>query len=271
MGSDDTSWPAGIERFHLGHCADEHVLAPRRQTPASSGATRSPIPTDRGRRPHEVQHRRRQSPFSLDSGARIWPRTIASAIQTRPAAQEPGRLRVHSRTWSRSPFTARVESASSCLTGCSSAAGRRASSARSCRGESLEAVIGLPPNCSTARHPAPFCLLNKGKKTKDLLFIDCQSGIRGRNQSEPLREATSLRSSPPTKRSRRGQVCYRATARRSRRTTSTLTSRATWIPLRRSRTVDIEAVQKEIVKIEDELAKTRKQMVGVYEGARFSW
>jgi hypothetical protein len=41
--------------------------------------------------------------------------------------------------------------------------------------------------------------------------------------------------------------------------------------LRRSRTVDIEAVQKEIVKIEDELAKTRKQMVGVYEGARFSW
>ena len=49
----------------------------------------------------------------------------------------------------------------------------------------LEAVIGLPPNLFFGTTiPAAILLFNKGKKTKDVLFIDAsREFLDGKNQN----------------------------------------------------------------------------------------
>jgi len=127
----------------------------------------------------------------------------------------------------------------------------------------LEAVIGLPPNLFYGT-PIPTAILvfNKGKKTTDVLFIDASREFgSGRNQNN-LREQDIEKI---VKTYRKFEILdkysFRATLEQIRDENDFNMNIPRYVDtFEEEEEIDIPAVQKEIKKLEAELAKTQKEM-----------
>lgn len=126
----------------------------------------------------------------------------------------------------------------------------------------IEAVIGLPPNLFYGTGiPAAILLLNKAKRTKDILFIDASREFEdGTNQNR-------LREQDIDKIVRTYEVfrtvkkyAYRAKLDEVRENDCNLNIPRYVDTFEEEKEVDIAAVQREIEQIEGELANTREQM-----------
>jgi type I restriction enzyme M protein len=127
----------------------------------------------------------------------------------------------------------------------------------------VEAVIGLPPNLFFGTGiPAVVLLLNKGKTTSDVLFIDARSGYEDGTNMNRLRERDIDEIVAAYKSfATREKFAYRATyeeiAGPNEFNLNISRYVETFEPEAR---VDLEAVAREISSIEHELSEVRKQM-----------
>ena len=128
----------------------------------------------------------------------------------------------------------------------------------------LEAVIGLPANLFYGTGiPAAIVLYNKGKKTKDVLFIDASREFEdGKNQNR-LRE-TDIEKIVATFKTFKtvDKYAYRATFKEIQENEFNLNIPRYVDTFEEEEEIDIPAVQMEIEDLEKRLAGTRKQMAG---------
>lgn len=126
----------------------------------------------------------------------------------------------------------------------------------------LEAVIGLPPNLFFGTTiPAAILLFNKGKKTKDVLFIDASRAyLSGKNQNylrpEDIEKIVNIFKAFKTV----NKFAYRATFSEIEGNEFNLNIPRYVDTFEEEDEIDIDAAQKEIEKIEAQLAETRKEM-----------
>ena len=126
----------------------------------------------------------------------------------------------------------------------------------------LEAVIGLPPNLFFGTTiPAAILLFNKGKKTKDVLFIDAsREFLDGKNQNylrpEDIEKIVKTHKTFKTVE----KYAYRATFEEIQENEFNLNIPRYVDTFEEEEEIDIKAVQEEISKLEAELASTRKEM-----------
>lgn len=136
----------------------------------------------------------------------------------------------------------------------------------------IEAVIGLPANLFYGTGiPAAILLFNKGKKTKDVLFIDAsreyddgstQNKLRPQDIDKICKSFESFKTVE--------KYAYRATLDEIRENDFNLNIPRYVDTFEEEEQVDIKAVQKEISEIEAELAKTRKEMAGYMKELGFN-
>ena len=128
----------------------------------------------------------------------------------------------------------------------------------------IEAVIGLPPNLFYGTGiPAAILIFNKGKKTKDVLFIDASREFmdgKARNflQTEHVDKIVSTFKAFKTV----DKYSYRATFEEIAENEFNLNIPRYVDTFEEEEDVDIAAVQKEIVGLEAELAAVRVEMDG---------
>lgn len=126
----------------------------------------------------------------------------------------------------------------------------------------LEAVIGLPPNLFFGTTiPAAILLFNKGKKTKDVLFIDAsREFLDGKNQNylrpEDIEKIVKTHKTFKTVE----KYAYRATFEEIQANEFNLNIPRYVDTFEEEEEIDIKAVQGEISKLEAELATTRKEI-----------
>lgn len=126
----------------------------------------------------------------------------------------------------------------------------------------LEAVIGLPANLFYGTGiPACILIFNKGKKTKDVLFIDAsrdyedvktQNRLRGEDIEKIVKTFKAFKPVP--------KYAHRATFDEIKDAEFNLNIPRYVDTFEEEKEVDIKAVQKEIVQLEAELDATRKEM-----------
>ena len=126
----------------------------------------------------------------------------------------------------------------------------------------LEAVIGLPPNLFFGTTiPAAILLFNKGKKTKDVLFIDAsREYLDGKNQNYLKTEDIEKIVNTFKKFETTDKYSYRATFEEIQENEFNLNIPRYVDTFEEEREIDIEAVQNEIAKLENEILATRQQI-----------
>lgn len=128
----------------------------------------------------------------------------------------------------------------------------------------LKAVVGLPANLFFGTGiPAAIMIFDKGKKTKDVLFIDAsREFLDGKNQNH-LREQDIEKIAKTFKGFKTvDKYAYRATFDEMKENDFNLNIPRYVDTFEEEPEVDIKAVQKEIERLEEELAGTRKEMAG---------
>jgi len=126
----------------------------------------------------------------------------------------------------------------------------------------LEAVIGLPPNLFFGTTiPAAILLFNKGRKAKDVLFIDASHEfLDGKNQNylrpEDIEKIVKTYRAFKTVE----KYAYRATFGEIQENEFNLNIPRYVDTFEEEEEIDIKAVQEEISKLEAELSSTRKEM-----------
>jgi type I restriction enzyme M protein len=126
----------------------------------------------------------------------------------------------------------------------------------------LEAVIGLPANLFYGTGiPTAILIFNKGKKTKDVLFIDASREYQdGKNQNylrpQDIEKIVKTFNSFKTK----DKYSYRAKFDEIKEAEFNLNIPRYVDTFEEEEEIDIAAVQKEIDGLEAELVKTRKEM-----------
>ncbi len=126
----------------------------------------------------------------------------------------------------------------------------------------LEAVIGLPPNLFFGTTiPAAILLFNKGKKTKDVLFIDAsREFLDGKNQNY-LRPQDIEKIVKTYKRFKTVEkYAYRTAFEEIQANEFNLNIPRYVDTFEEEEEIDIDEVQKEIEGLEAELATTRNEM-----------
>jgi len=126
----------------------------------------------------------------------------------------------------------------------------------------LEAVIGLPPNLFFGTTiPAAILLFNKGKKTKDVLFIDAsREYLDGKNQNYLKTEDIEKIVNTFKKFETTDKYSYRATFEEIQENEFNLNIPRYVDTFEEEREIDIEAVQNEIAKLENKILATRQQI-----------
>jgi len=134
----------------------------------------------------------------------------------------------------------------------------------------VEAVIGLPPNLFYGTGiPAAILLFNKGRKRKDVLFIDAsREFLDGTNQNKLRDEdidkiVRTLKAFKPV-----DKYAYRATFEGIKENDFNLNIPRYVDTFEEEEEIDVAAVQEEIDQIETELAKTREEMTGYLKELR---
>jgi type I restriction enzyme M protein len=126
----------------------------------------------------------------------------------------------------------------------------------------LEAVIGLPPNLFFGTTiPAAILLFNKGKKTKDVLFIDAsREYLSGKNQNYLQQE--DINKIVTTFKGFKGidKYSYCAKFEEIAENEFNLNIPRYVDTFEEEAEIDIDSVQKDINALEDELDQTRKEM-----------
>jgi len=128
----------------------------------------------------------------------------------------------------------------------------------------LKAVIGLPANLFFGTGiPAAIMIFDKGKKTKDVLFIDASRDFQDDKNQNRLREQ-DLEKIVATFRAFKSvdKYAYRTTVAEIKENDFNLNITRYVDTFEEESAVDISAVQKEIEQLESELAGTRKEMAG---------
>lgn len=128
----------------------------------------------------------------------------------------------------------------------------------------LEAVVGLPANLFYGTGiPACILVFNRGKKTKDILFIDASREFEaGKNQNK-LRPADIDKIVKTCKAFKTvDKYAYRAKFDEVKDNEFNLNIPRYVDTFEEEEEIDIAATQKEIEKLEDELAGVRKEMKG---------
>lgn len=126
----------------------------------------------------------------------------------------------------------------------------------------LDAVIGLPTNLFFGTGiPTAILLFNKGRKTKDVLFIDASRDYQDSKNQNVLREEDIARI-VKTYRAYKSveKYAYRATPEELRENDFNLNIPRYVDTFEEEEEIDIAAVQREIDDLEAQLAKTRKEM-----------
>ncbi len=128
----------------------------------------------------------------------------------------------------------------------------------------LDAVIGLPVNLFFGTGiPAAILLFEKGRKKKDVVFIDASRNFEQNKRQNRLR-AEDIESIVKACRARREveKYCYIATPARLLEEEFNLNIPRFVDTFEPEKEVDVAAVQKDIERLERELAETRKKMDG---------
>lgn len=126
----------------------------------------------------------------------------------------------------------------------------------------LEAVIGLPPNLFYGTGiPAAILLFNKGKKTKDVLFIDASKEFESGKRQNKLREAHIKKVSDAYKKFKDiPKYAYRATLKDIEANDFNLNIPRYVDTFEEAEKINIKAVQKEIDQLETDLAKVKGEI-----------
>lgn len=130
----------------------------------------------------------------------------------------------------------------------------------------LEAVIGLPSNLFFGTGiPAAILLFNKGKKTKDVLFIDASKDFESGKKQNRLREPHIQKIIDTYKAFLNGggeieKYAHRAGFEEIEKNDFNLNIPRYVDTFEKEEDVDIPAVQKRIEELEEELAKVRVEM-----------
>lgn len=127
----------------------------------------------------------------------------------------------------------------------------------------LEAVIGLPPNLFYGTGiPASILIFNKGKKTTDVLFIDASREFgSGKNQNRLREEDIQKIVKTYKKFESVDKYAFRATLGQIRDENDFNLNIPRYVDtFEEEEEIDIPSVQKEIKRLEAELAATRKEM-----------
>ena len=128
----------------------------------------------------------------------------------------------------------------------------------------LDAVIGLPSNLFFGTGiPAAILIFKRGRKNKDILFIDASREYEdGRNQNRLRQSDIDKIVGTFLKRKTIEKYSYLATLEEVRENEYNLNIPRYVDTFEEEEEVDIPAVQKEIVKLEAQLADVRKEMNG---------
>jgi len=126
----------------------------------------------------------------------------------------------------------------------------------------VEAVIGLPPNLFYGTTiPAAIIIFNKGKKTKDVLFIDASREFEKGSTQNYLRDFDITKIVGTYKAFKSvGKYAKRATFKEIKEADFNLNIPGYVDTFEEEEEIDIAAVQKEINEIESELTATRCEM-----------
>ena len=126
----------------------------------------------------------------------------------------------------------------------------------------LDAVIGLPVNLFFGTGiPAAILVFEKGRKKKDVVFIDASREFEQNKRQNRLR-ASDIDTIVKTYRARKEveKYCHIATLAELEENEFNLNIPRYVDTFEPEKEVDIAAVQKDITRLEDELAETRKKM-----------
>lgn len=128
----------------------------------------------------------------------------------------------------------------------------------------LECVIGLPEKLFFGTGiPATIMLFNKGKKTKDVLFIDAsREYVEGTNQNRIGKEQIAKIVATYRAFKTVDKYAYRATQEEIAKNDFNLNIPRYVDTFEPEKPVNLKAVQKEIDELETQLARVRKQMAG---------
>jgi type I restriction enzyme M protein len=128
----------------------------------------------------------------------------------------------------------------------------------------LEAVIGLPEKLFFGTGiPATIMIFNKGKKTKDVLFIDAsREYVEGTNQNKLGAEQIAKIVATYKAFKTVDKYAYRATVEEIKENDFNLNIPRYVDTFEPEKPVNLKAVQKEIDDLENQLAGVRKQMAG---------
>ena len=127
----------------------------------------------------------------------------------------------------------------------------------------LEAVIGLPANLFFGTSiPAAILIFNRGKKNKDVLFIDASREYEAGKKQNKLREEPHINKIVDTfkKNKEIEKYSHRANFEEIQKNDFNLNIPRYVDTFEAEPEVDISAVKKEIVELEKQLAQARKQM-----------
>jgi type I restriction enzyme M protein len=130
----------------------------------------------------------------------------------------------------------------------------------------LEAVIGLPSNLFFGTGiPAAILLFNKGKKTKDVLFIDASKEFENGKKQNTIREQHICRIVDTYKEFMQGggeieKYAHRATFEEIEKNEFNLNIPRYVDTFEKEEEIDIPAVQKRIEELDEELVKVKAEM-----------
>ncbi|HOX27455.1 MAG TPA: type I restriction-modification system subunit M [Candidatus Krumholzibacteria bacterium] len=132
----------------------------------------------------------------------------------------------------------------------------------------VEAVIGLPPNLFYGTGiPAALLLLNKGKKTQDVLFIDASREFeQGTNQNKLQPQDIEKIVSTFRDFKTVNKYAYRASLDEIAENDFNLNIARYVDTFEEEREIDVATVQREIDEIESKLANVRVEMAGYLKG-----
>lgn len=126
----------------------------------------------------------------------------------------------------------------------------------------LEAVVGLPANLFFGTGiPATILVFNRGKKTKDVLFIDASSDYeQGKTQNKLLTEDIEKIAQAYREFRTTVKFAYRATFEEIKENDFNLNLPRYVDTFEAEEEVDVQAVQSEIERLEEELIAVRKKI-----------
>jgi type I restriction enzyme M protein len=126
----------------------------------------------------------------------------------------------------------------------------------------LEAVIGLPPNLFYGTSiPAAILLFNKGKKNKDVLFIDASKEFESGKRQNKLREQDIKKIVETFKKGKDVEkYSHKATVKEIEANDFNLNIPRYVDTFEEAEQIDIKAVQKEIDKLESDLTKVKGEI-----------